>query len=236
LKAIRLIAGAIALAILTVFSVSAAKTGSPWSNEWPPGATLSAGPVLGEKQPVVDVYCVKSSIRDGAFVVAGVRVRNYSNRAIAAVKLGWRLYLHSDPRSTLASGRTPLLGVDLMAAQSRFIPYPIASSRDVLEATNHDPYGDFRFEIFTAEVLFVDEINAQLRGPAAGNPSETIIPLRNAPDEEECADDDQKPRPCQNQECHWNGTDCYDCQACEGSRCIASQNCTSCCSYRCNLG
>jgi hypothetical protein len=203
----------------------------------PVGTSVSAGPVLNTMQPVVDVYIVQSGIVDGEFVVRGVRMRNLSDKAVAAVKVGWRLYMPDDPSSTLASGETPFLGVSLAPSENRFIPFPIAHGRKILESTGGRPSGHFRFEVFTTEVMFQDQMQHFLHGPS---PADELIPevVPVALADDGC-DDPLPPEggdpSCQDQECRWE-TDCYRCRDMAGSTCAAKPNdCNNCCSGRCKL-
>ena len=203
----------------------------------PPGVMISAGPVLQAEQPIVDVYLVKSEIINGEFVVRGVKIKNRSDKPVAAVRIGWRLHLPEAPRVTLAYGETPFLGAALAPDEKRFIAFPIVSGQKILESVGGNPSGHFRFEIFITEVLFDDRIDARIHGPAIFAESAKELPvILHVPDwqGEDCEDGEILSGPCQNQECRWNGSDCYECVSCTGSICKWS-TCTSCCSGRCRL-
>lgn len=109
----------------------------------PPGAwSLVCAPSL-ERQTIVDAYAVTSERGD---TITKVALRNRSDRAVIAVKLGWRLFYNNSPKNILMSGESPFLGVPLNLKERRMIEFPLVSfakiSKSLLKNGRID--GDFK--------------------------------------------------------------------------------------------
>jgi len=126
------------------------------TGEAPPfGAwSLICGPSL-ERQPIVDAYSVTSERGDK---ITKVDLRNRSDKAVIAVKLGWRLFYYDSPKNTLMSGESPFLGVSLNVKERRVVEFPLVSfakvSKSLLKNGRVD--GDFKIEVVVTNVLFGD--------------------------------------------------------------------------------
>lgn len=200
----------------------------------PPGAwSLICAPSL-ERQPIVDAYSVTSERGDK---VTKVTLRNRSDKAVIAVKLGWRLFHYSSPKNTLMSGESPLLGVPLGVKERRVVEFPLVSFAKISKSLmkNGRVDGDFKIEVIVTDVIFEDSgektsksgwRNSLLAsflpsatGSGAKRPIVEVVSYAAPPIDEGC----------QNQECKYV-EGCYQCQALNGTTCNpkGTGGCQSC--------
>lgn len=107
---------------------------------------------------VVDAYYVTTDGSKGN-TVTKVGLWNRSEKAVTAVKLGWRLFREDAPYTTLLNGETPLLGVTLSANERREVEFPVVSfakaSKGLLK--NGEVNGNFIIEVTVTNYLFEDQ-------------------------------------------------------------------------------
>ncbi len=211
---------------------------STYSGESPPyGAwSLICAPSL-ERQTIVDAYSVTSERGDK---ITKVALRNRSDKAVIAVKLGWRLFNYDSPKNTLMSGESPFLGVPLNVKERRVVEFPLVSfakvSKSLLKNGRID--GDFKIEVVVTNVLFGDNEEKTSQSSWRSSLLASFLPsaTRNGAKEPLVEVVSYAAPPlaegCQNQECHWNGS-CYSCKDLSGTGCSTS-GCESCTETACS--
>lgn len=205
----------------------------------PPGPwSVSCGPRLKQRGPVVDLYKVGSSAVTGITVV-DVWLENRSKQGVAGVKIAWRVYDTSQEETTLLQGETPkFLAVPLNAGENRKVSYPVVSFakiyRPLLRGRN-ELQENYRIEVWVSDVRFADGTGQQ--GPAAfahvkklNSKADAATPFVEVKSEPASAEQDLG---CQGQQCSWSNQDnCYRCVASSGGTCKWF-NCTYCEDGRC---
>lgn len=205
----------------------------------PPGPwSVSCGPRLKQRGPVVDLYKVGSSVLTG-ITVADVWLENRSKQGVAGVKIAWRVYDTSQEETTLLQGETPtFLAVPLNAGENRKVSYPVVSFAKIyrpLLRGRRELQENYRIEVWVSDVRFADETGQQelaafahankLNSKAAAAPAFVKVKSEPAPVEQELG--------CQNQQCYWSNQDgCYKCGSSSGGTCKWF-NCTYCEDGRC---
>ena len=205
----------------------------------PPGPwSVSCGPRLKQRGPIVDLYKVGSSVLTG-ITVSDVWLENRSKQGVAGVKIAWRVYDTSQEKTTLLQAETPkFLTVPLNSEESRKVSYPVVSFAKIYRPLLHgrsELQGNYRIELWVSDVRFLGE--AGQPGPAAfahvknlnskADGAAAFVKVRSEP----AADDDELG--CQNQQCSWsNQKNCYTCGAGTGGTCKWF-NCTYCEDGRC---
>lgn len=205
----------------------------------PAGAwSVSCGPRLKQRGPIVDLYKVGSSVLTG-ITVRDVWLENRSKQNIAGVKIAWKVYDTSQEETPLLHGETPkFLAVPLNAGEKRKVSYPVVSFARIYRPLLHgrsELQGNYRIEVWVSDVRFTDETRQQ--GLAAfahvkklnrkADAAAAFIEVESEP----ARDDDELG--CQNQQCSWNNQkNCYTCGAGSGGTCKWF-NCTYCEDGRC---
>lgn len=202
----------------------------PWS--------VSCGPRLKQRGPIVDLYKVGSSVLTG-ITVRDVWLENRSKQKIARVKLAWKVYDTSQEQTTLLHGETPnLLAVQLDPGEKRKVTYPVVSFAKIYRPLLHGKsmlQGNYRIELWVSDVRFTDETRQQgleafahvKKSNSKADAAAAFVEVNSEP----AADDDELG--CQNQQCSWsNQQSCYRCGPGAGGTCKWF-NCTYCEDGRC---
>jgi len=225
---------------LTVVTEALAQQPAPSNYGLPPGPwSVSCGPRLKQRGPVVDLYKVGSSVVTGITVV-DVWLENRSKQGVAGVKIAWRVYDTSQEETTLLQGETPkFLAVPLNAGENRKVTYPVVSFARIYKPLlrgRNELQENYRIEVWVSDVRFADETGQQV--PAAfahvkklnskADAAAAFVEAKSEP-----ASVEQEELGCQNQQCSWSNQDsCYKCGSGSGGTCKWF-NCTYCEDGRC---
>lgn len=204
----------------------------------PPGPwSVSCGPRLKQRGPVVDLYKTGSSVSTG-ITISDIWLENRSKQGVAGVKIAWRIYDTSQNETTLLQGETPkFLAVPLNAGEKRKVSYPVVTFAKVYRSLlrgGRELEGDYRIEVWVSDVRFADDETGK-QGPAAfahvkkPNPKAAFVEVKSVPAPPSLQDE----LGCQNQQCSWsNANNCYRCVSSSGGTCKWF-NCTYCEDGRC---
>jgi hypothetical protein len=205
----------------------------------PPGPwTVSCGPRLKQRGPVVDLYKVGSSALTG-ITVTDVWLENRSKQDVAGVKLAWRVFDTTQQETTLLQGETPeFLAVPLNPGEKRKASYPLVTFAKIyrpLLVGRSELQGDYRIEVWVSDVRFPEDTGEQGRAAFAhvkkanskahADAAFVAVKSEPAPVEQDLG--------CQNQQCSWdNQNSCYRCVTSSLGTCKWF-NCTYCEDGRC---
>ena len=114
----------LALLLLAASCVAASAFGPAATNmqgaqvKFPPGRWTIKYPVisgLGLADAPLKITSITGDVRNGV-TITSVRLKNNSDKAVAAVKLSWYLFREQNPKNILRKGETPTLGVSGLPA------------------------------------------------------------------------------------------------------------------------
>jgi hypothetical protein len=125
--------------------------------EW--SATHSIPSGLGFQNPAAEVISNRGDARQG-LQVSVLELKNRSSKTIATVRFGWYIYRKDSPAEILASGRSPIIGIDnFRPGNVATLNYPVVRFAEAIEPFVSDGKlsGDFNIEVAVIEVQFDDE-------------------------------------------------------------------------------
>jgi hypothetical protein len=212
--------------------------------------TLSVTPQM-RVQSTVDLYSVTTDATKGLGVTK-IGLRNLSDKDIAAVKVGWRLFLKDQPESSLLRGETPLLGASLAPGEWRVIHYPVVKFIEAVTPLmiENRVKGNYRIELFVTEAASSAEVTKSVNSQHGKMP---FIKVSSEPDDATATQCRLRARQaastqqgfsfikasmwtapaaqCQDQICQWDGS-CWICNGAVKMGCRVD-SCTSCTNTRC---
>lgn len=215
--------------------------------------TLSVTPQM-RLQSTVDLYSVTTDATKGLGVTK-VGLRNLSDKNIAAVKVGWRLFINDQPENSLLRGETPLLGASLAPGEWRVIHYPVVNFVESVTPlmSENRVNGNYRIELFVTEAASSAEVTKSVNSQHGTLP---FIKVSSEPDDatatqcrlraRQAANTQEEQRgfsfikasmwsapaaQCQDQICVWN-RDCFICNGGVKMGCRVD-SCMSCTNTRC---
>lgn len=162
---------------------------------------------------------VTSVTSKGSKGLTNVELRNRSEKAVTAVKIGWYVSNKNQPGTIVTKGESPFLGIpnNLNANETAELNLPPVSLAKILRPAvkRNKLNGDFSVQVVVTEITYEDGTNWKFTQPN----NVTRIAVNNAHAMPQCA----------NQTCQYNPEiHAYQCVGAEGQLCTnKGDECTS---------